>query len=62
MKGRVKPLHYRAFSLLVAEDKSASEAAKLTGMSVAQVYVVKHRLMLQFKRLVKTLETQKRFP
>jgi RNA polymerase sigma-70 factor (ECF subfamily) len=58
LKRLVSPLHYRIFSLLLGEKKRAPEVAKLTGASVAQVYLVKHRVSLQFKKFVKALEAK----
>ena len=56
LKRRVNPAHYRAFFLLLSEPRPAAEVAKLVGMSTAQVYLIKHRLTGQLKRIVKDLE------
>lgn len=52
----VKAEHYQLFHLLVLEEKSPAEAARLVGCSRAQVYLVRHRVARAFKKIVRSLD------
>jgi RNA polymerase sigma factor (sigma-70 family) len=53
---RQEPLrHYQVFYLNVIKGQSPSEVARALGTSIPQVYLVKHRLLPRFRRIVEDL-------
>ena len=60
--GRLKKLakarHSQAFYLHVVKHQPPAQVARALGTNVAQVYLVKCRLLPAFKRIVKSLERQ----
>jgi RNA polymerase sigma-70 factor (ECF subfamily) len=52
----VKAGQYQVFHLLVVEQKSIEEVARMVGRSRAQIYLIKHRVAGALKRIVKRLE------
>lgn len=50
--------HFQAFDLFVLKHWPAGHVAKTTGISVAQVYLVKFRMLKLLKAEVKRLETE----
>lgn len=44
VKRRVNPAHYEVYHLAVVQGLSSRETAKALGVSVARVYVIKHRV------------------
>ncbi len=56
VKRRVKPVHYQVFYLSAVKELSPAQVAKTLGVSVAQVYLVKHRVAALVKREIQQLE------
>jgi RNA polymerase sigma-70 factor (ECF subfamily) len=53
-----KAKHYQIFFLNVVKDLPGPEVAKQLGVSLALVYVVKHRLSAALKKEVRLLEKE----
>jgi len=53
---QVKAEHFQIFHLLVVEQKSVSDVAKIVGRSAAQIYLIKHRLSKTLKDIVRRLD------
>ena len=58
VKRRVDAKHYQIFDCLIVKQWSASKVAESLSVSLAQVYIVKHRLSAQLKKEVAILEKQ----
>jgi RNA polymerase sigma-70 factor (ECF subfamily) len=58
VKRRVKEEHYQMFDLNVVRQWPAIKVAKTLQVSLAQVYLAKHRLLALLKREVRMLEKQ----
>jgi RNA polymerase sigma factor (sigma-70 family) len=58
VKRRVKEEHYQMFDLNVIREWPASKVAKTLEVSVAQVYLAKHRVLALLKKEVRMLERQ----
>jgi RNA polymerase sigma-70 factor (ECF subfamily) len=56
VKRRVRPEHYQIFYLNVVKEVSAQKVARNFGTSVAQVYLIKHRVARLVKSEVRKLE------
>ena len=56
VKRRVRPEHYQIFYLNVVKEVSAQKVARSFGTSVAQVYLIKHRVARLVKSEVRRLE------
>jgi RNA polymerase sigma-70 factor (ECF subfamily) len=56
VKRRVDAKHYQIFDCLVVKQWPASKVAQSLSVSLAQVYIVKHRLSAQLKKEVAILE------
>ena len=56
VKRQVATEHYRVFSLYVMEKLPAVEVAAATGISVDQIYLIKHRIAQLLKKEIKALE------
>jgi len=56
VKGRVRPEHYQMFYLNVVKEVTAQKVASTFAVSVAQVYLVKHRVAHLIKSEVRRLE------
>jgi RNA polymerase sigma factor (sigma-70 family) len=56
VQGEVKAEHYQIFHLLEIEHKPIGEVGKMVGRSRAQIYLIKHRVLIALKRAVKHLE------
>jgi RNA polymerase sigma-70 factor (ECF subfamily) len=56
VKRRVDAKHYQIFDCLIVKQWSASKVAESLSVSLAQVYIVKHRLSAQLKKEVAILE------
>jgi RNA polymerase sigma-70 factor (ECF subfamily) len=56
LKRRVKARHFQVFYLHVIKQQKPGEVAKALGVSAAQVYLVKCRLLPMFKRILKEIE------
>jgi RNA polymerase sigma-70 factor (ECF subfamily) len=59
LKRKVDAKHYQIFDCLAVKLWSASKVASSLQVSIAQVYLVKHRLSAQLKREVAALEKQR---
>ncbi len=58
VKRRVKEEHYQMFDLNVVRQWPATQVANTLEVSVAQVYLAKHRLLALLKKEVRMLEKQ----
>jgi RNA polymerase sigma-70 factor (ECF subfamily) len=58
VRHRVREEHYQMFDLNVVRQWPANQVAKTLEVSVAQVYLVKHRILALLKREVRMLEKQ----
>jgi len=58
VKSQVSSKHYEVFKLYALDHKPVEEVAKATGVSVAQVYVIKHRVADLLRKEVRRLETK----
>jgi RNA polymerase sigma-70 factor (ECF subfamily) len=58
LKETTKPLHYQVFHLHAIKGRSARQVARALGISVGQVYLVKHRVTRTFKRLVTVVRAE----
>jgi RNA polymerase sigma-70 factor (ECF subfamily) len=58
VRRRVREEHYQVFDLNVVRQWPANQVAKTLEVSVAQVYLVKHRILALLKREVRMLEKQ----
>ncbi|MEI9893362.1 MAG: sigma-70 family RNA polymerase sigma factor [Chthoniobacter sp.] len=56
VKRRVDAKHYQIFDCLVVKQWPAAKVASSLSVSIAQVYIVKHRLSAQLKKEVALLE------
>jgi RNA polymerase sigma-70 factor (ECF subfamily) len=56
VKGRIKPQHYQIFYLSVVRQLGPPKVAQALGVSVAQVYLVKHRVAALVKKEVRVLQ------
>ena len=56
VKRRADAKHYQIFDCLVVKQWSATKVASSLSVSIAQVYIVKHRLSAQLKKEVALLE------
>ena len=56
VKRRVKPEHYQIFSLHVLKQLPAGEVAETFGTTIAQVYVIKHRVSALVKKEIRAIE------
>ena len=58
LKAQVSTKHFQIFYLHVIKRQSTGKVAKALGVSIGQVYLVKHRLKGAFEKAVKKLERQ----
>jgi RNA polymerase sigma-70 factor (ECF subfamily) len=56
VKRRADAKHYQIFDCLVVKQWPAAKVAATLSVSIAQVYIVKHRLSAQLKKEVALLE------
>jgi RNA polymerase sigma-70 factor (ECF subfamily) len=56
IKRKVKPVHYQIFQLRVVQQVAPRKVARMMGTSVAQVYLVQHRLAKLVRRERELLE------
>jgi RNA polymerase sigma factor (sigma-70 family) len=52
----VKAEHYQVFHLLLIEQKSPVEVARMLGRNTAQIYLIRHRVGRTLKKIVRRLE------
>jgi RNA polymerase sigma-70 factor (ECF subfamily) len=58
IKRRVKEEHYQMFDLNVVREWPANKVAQTLEVSIAQVYLAKHRILALLKKEVRVLEKQ----
>ena len=58
VKPHLKPEHYQIFDLYALRQLPVSQVAELMGVSVARIYLVKHRVAALVKREIKDLESK----
>jgi hypothetical protein len=58
LKTQVSTTHFQIFYLHVIKQQPTSKVARALGVSVGQVYLVKHRLKGAFARAVRGLEKE----
>lgn len=58
LKRLTKARHFQAFYLHVVKQRPAGDVARALGIPLAQVYLVKCRLLPKLKRIIRTLERQ----
>jgi RNA polymerase sigma-70 factor (ECF subfamily) len=58
LKRQLRPKQYQVFYLNVVKELSAAETARVVGVNVAQVYLLKHRLARRFKRCLEQARSQ----
>ncbi len=56
VKHRVKEEHYQMFDLNVVRQWPAKKVAQTLGVSTAQIYLAKHRILVLLKKEVRRLE------
>lgn len=56
LKQDIKPKHYQAFDLYVMRNWPPGEVARATHLSIAQVYLIRHRVGRKLKRILAKLE------
>ena len=56
LKSQISSKHFQVFYLHTIKQQPASIVAKALGINRAQVYLVKHRLTPQFRRIVADLQ------
>lgn len=56
VKRNVNPTHYQIFYLSVVKELGTAQVARTMGVSMAQVYLVKHRVAAQVKKEIMRLE------
>ena len=52
---RVKPANWRAFQLTALEGQAGAEAARELGLSVARVFIAKHRVQRMLEEEIRIL-------
>ena len=55
-RGNFSLKQFQVFDLLVVKEWSAADVARSLGVSIANVYVTKHRIAVAVKKEVKRLE------
>ena len=58
VKGKVAIEHYQMFDLFVIKGWPAKEVAKTLGVTIAHVYVAKHRIAKLIRKEVAALEAK----
>lgn len=58
MKKDVSARQFQIFYLTVIKESSPQQVAKVTGVNVDQVYLIKHRLSKLFKKALAELENK----
>jgi RNA polymerase sigma factor (sigma-70 family) len=58
VRQRVTPKNYQVFDACVLQNLPAPQVARMLGLSLAQVYLAKHRVSRAVKRAVTELETE----
>ena len=60
VRGQANPKHYQAFDFCVLQNLRAPAVAKMLGLSVAQVYLARHRVSQAVKRAAAEIEEELR--
>src|SRR5262249_22228134 len=58
IRQRVNPKNYQVFDYCVLQELPAPQVARMLGLSLAQVYLAKHRISRAVKRAVAELEEE----
>lgn len=58
VRGKLHPRSYQIFDLYVLKEKSAQEVARTLKISVARVYLARHRVQAALRREIRALEGQ----
>jgi RNA polymerase sigma-70 factor (ECF subfamily) len=58
VKQQSKPLHYQIFDCCAFKQWSATEVARALNVSLAEVYLAKHRLTARLRRETARLEKE----
>jgi RNA polymerase sigma-70 factor (ECF subfamily) len=56
VRRKANPKHYQVFDCCVLQSLPAAEVARMLGLGVAQVYLIKHRMCRAVKRAARELE------
>jgi RNA polymerase sigma-70 factor (ECF subfamily) len=56
LRERIAPEQYQMFDLYVTKELPVRQVARLTGVSVASVYLAKHRVAKQLRLEIERLE------
>jgi DNA-directed RNA polymerase specialized sigma24 family protein len=56
VRGRIDQRHFQIFDFCVTKGWSPAEVAQTLGVSVARIYLIKHRVSALLKKEVRTLE------
>jgi RNA polymerase sigma-70 factor (ECF subfamily) len=60
LKATANPKHFQAFYLHVIKGQSGAQVARALDIHLAQVYIIKHRLLPAFRKVVSVLEAELR--
>jgi RNA polymerase sigma factor (sigma-70 family) len=58
VRRKANPKHYQVFDCCVLQNLPAAEVARMLGLGVAQVYLIKHRMCRAVKRAARELEAE----
>jgi len=58
VRQKANPKHYQVFDCCVLQNLPAGEVARMLGLSVAQVYLIKHRMSRAVKHAARELEAE----
>ncbi len=58
VRSRANPKSYQAFDYCVLQGIKPSQVARMLGWSAAQVYLAKHRMSAEVRRVAKSMETR----
>jgi RNA polymerase sigma-70 factor (ECF subfamily) len=58
VRQKANPKHYQVFDCCVLQNLPAAEVARMLGLGVAQVYLIKHRMCGAVKRAARELEAE----
>ena len=60
LKRQVKSRHYQVFDLVILKDETPARVAEALGISVAQVYLIRHRVMRKFNQMAEAIHGELR--
>jgi RNA polymerase sigma factor (sigma-70 family) len=58
VRRKANPKHFQVFDCCVLQNLPAAEVARMLGLGVAQVYLIKHRMCRAVKRAARELEAE----